>query len=167
MKILFAFFLILNSCNFTESSSDDNVVSSQSSSSQSGFSSENEDFAEECVAEINKYRVLENLPALDRWEESEGCSDLSAKGDSETGKAHDNFGKCGEMAQNECPSWKTVESVLNGCLAMMWDERKLPESAPFSERGHYLNMSSTKYTKVGCGFYKTDDGEVWAVQNFN
>jgi hypothetical protein len=32
--------------------------------------------------------------------------------------------------------------------------------------GHYINMSSTQYTKVACGAYMLPDGKVWAVQDF-
>ncbi len=36
-----------------------------------------------------------------------------------------------------------------------------------AKRGMILiNMSSTKYTKVACGVYRTGSGEVWSVQNF-
>ena len=32
--------------------------------------------------------------------------------------------------------------------------------------GHYVNMASTKYTKVACGFGKAANGGIWAAQNF-
>ncbi len=35
-----------------------------------------------------------------------------------------------------------------------------------SKHGHYINMSSTSYTEVACGFYQTSDGSWWAVQDF-
>ena len=37
---------------------------------------------------------------------------------------------------------------------------------PYSEHGHYINMTNTAYTEVACGFYTTPDGAVWAVQDF-
>jgi hypothetical protein len=45
----------------------------------------------------------------------------------------------------------------------MWNEGP---GEDFSKHGHYINMSSTKYTKVACGFWTTPKGSVWAVQNF-
>ena len=45
----------------------------------------------------------------------------------------------------------------------MWKEGP---GTDFSKHGHYLNMSSTKYTKVACGFFTAPNGQVWAVQNF-
>jgi hypothetical protein len=45
----------------------------------------------------------------------------------------------------------------------MWAEGP---GADFQTHGHYINMSSTKYTKVACGFYETPTGSVWAVQDF-
>jgi hypothetical protein len=44
----------------------------------------------------------------------------------------------------------------------MWNEG--PGS--FSGHGHYINMSSSTYTQVACGFYVMSDGHVWANQNF-
>ncbi len=115
-----------------------------------------------CVAEINKWRATESLPPLQRWNAAEVCTDGECKSDSETGKAHGAFGRCGEQAQNECPGWSgKPEQMIAGCLKMMWDEK-------FSagEKGHYINMKSTRYTKVACGFYVTPTGKVWAIQNF-
>ena len=38
---------------------------------------------------------------------------------------------------------------------------------PFSDHGHYINMTNESYTKVACGFYTTPGGAVWSVQNFS
>jgi hypothetical protein len=35
----------------------------------------------------------------------------------------------------------------------------------FSTHGHYINMTSTSYTMVACGFY-AGGGGVWATQDF-
>ena len=46
----------------------------------------------------------------------------------------------------------------------MWAEGP---GTDFSAHGHYINMSSTDYTQVACGYYTTSDGKtVWAVQDF-
>jgi hypothetical protein len=117
-----------------------------------------------CVDKINEYRATLSLPPLARWADAEVCSDGEAKADSETGQAHSAFGKCGESAQNECPGWPgPVQSLLDGCLQVMWDEGP---GEDFSKHGHYINMSSTSYTQVACGFFQTSQGGYWAVQNF-
>lgn len=120
--------------------------------------------AQHCVDVINQYRATLALPPYERWIEAEVCSGEEAQSDSMTQTPHGAFGQCGEWAQNECPGWPgPPEALLDGCLASMWAEGP---GEPFSEHGHYLNMSSTQYTKVACGFYQTGQGDYWAIQNF-
>jgi hypothetical protein len=54
------------------------------------------------------------------------------------------------------------EAMITGCLEQMWAEGP---GEDFNTHGHYINMSSTSYTKVACGF-ADGMGGVWAVQNF-
>ena len=116
-----------------------------------------------CVDEINVYRATLDLAPYERWREMENCSDEEARHDSEVGIYHDAFGSCDEWAQNECPGWWSIDSIIDGCLADMWAEGP----GAFDEgHGHFLNMSSTSYTEVACGFYETPDGSIWSVQNF-
>ena len=56
-----------------------------------------------------------------------------------------------------------MQQSLDGCLQMMWNEGP---GADFNTHGHYINMSSTKYTKVFCGFYDLGNGKFWSVQDF-
>ncbi len=116
-----------------------------------------------CVDRINAFRATLQLPPLMRWTEQEACTDGQARSDSQSGDAHGAFGDCDEHAQNECPGWKSIDETIQGCLQDMWDEGP---GEPYSEHGHFLNMSSTEYSQVSCGFYETPDGEVWAIQNF-
>jgi len=117
-----------------------------------------------CVNEINMYRATLSLPPYSGWTAAETCADGQSKSDSETGTAHGAFGKCGESAQNECPGWPgPPDTMIKGCLKMMWAEGP---GVPFSAHGHYINMSSTSYKSVACGFYKTPTGSWWAVQDF-
>ena len=116
-----------------------------------------------CVDEINKYRATLGLPGYAGWTSAASCADDQAKSDSESGKAHGAFGKCSEFAQNECPNWPgPPDTLIKGCLKMMWDEGP----GDFATHGHYVNMSSTKYTAVACGYYQTPGGSFWAVQDF-
>jgi hypothetical protein len=112
----------------------------------------------DCVDYINSLRATKGLPALARWEDAETCANGQARSDSGSGEAHGAFGDCGEHAQDECPGWPGLSSIVPGCLDMMWAE------GPGG--GHYENMTSTQSTKVACGFYVTPGGSVWAVQDF-
>ncbi len=137
------------------SSSSSTSSGSTTSSSGGGASTA----AQICVDEINKYRATLGRPAPTRWDTAEPCSDGEAQSDSATGQAHGAFGRCQEMAQNECPGWPgPSNTMIPGCLKAMWGE------GPGG--GHYENMASTRYTKVACGFYVLPNGKVWSVQNF-
>jgi hypothetical protein len=118
---------------------------------------------EDCVRRINQFRCeCQHLQPLMRWHDGEACADMQCSYDAMTGEPHSGFraGICsGGRAQNECPRWgDDPERIIGGCLQLMWDEGP---GEPFSAHGHYLNMSSTSFTHVACGFA---DG--WAIQNF-
>jgi hypothetical protein len=120
--------------------------------------------AEDCVRIINQYRDSIGLPPYDRWTDGESCADGEAESDAEANEPHGSFGSCGEWAQNACAGWLgTPEGMIGNCLQMMWAEGP---GSDFSAHSHYLNMSSTSYTKVACGFTVTPQGTVWAVQDF-
>jgi hypothetical protein len=132
------------------------------------------DVHQDCVDRINQFRrECACLPPLERWTAGEACADEMAEYDS-TRRAHAGFiaGVCeGGSAQNECPGWDSVDEVIEGCLQSMWDEGPPPGSscddACFDMYGHFINMSSTDYSRVACGFFTTLGGEIWAVQNFS
>ena len=121
----------------------------------------------DCVARINQFRLeCLCLPPLERWKSAESCADRMAKYDAMKGQAHAGFkaGVCSPRgyAQNECPGYRGgVSQVLGTCLQQMWDEG----DDPGGENGHYEHMSSTRFSKVACGFYDGGGG-MWAVQNF-
>ena len=117
-----------------------------------------------CVDTINDYRATLGLPPYARWLDAETCGDGEAQMDSVSGKPHSAFGMCGEWAQNECPGWSGPPiDAIAGCLAQMWAEGPGDD---FSSHGHYINMSSTRYTRVACGFYSLPNSSFWAVQDF-
>lgn len=121
------------------------------------------DFHQDCVDRINQFRwECQCLPPLERWVEQEDCSDAQSADDQASNAPHGSFGSCTENAQNTCPNWGSEEQVVTGCLQMMWDEGP---GEPFSEHGHYINMSSTSYSKVACGI-SVSGGQVWSNQNF-
>jgi hypothetical protein len=117
-----------------------------------------------CVKTINDYRATLGLKPYEEDASQDVCVDGQAKADSISMKAHSAFGKCSESAQNECPGWPgPPDTLITGCLKSMWAEGP---GTDFSKHGHYINMSSTSYTKVACGFYQTADGSWWAAQDF-
>ena len=116
-----------------------------------------------CTDRINGFRATLDLPPLDRWRDTEACADAQAEEDSKTGRAHGAFGDCGELAQNECPGWGSLNEIIEGCLQAMWDEGP---GEDYNSHGHYINMTNPDYTRVACGFHVTADGQVWAVQDF-
>jgi hypothetical protein len=122
------------------------------------------DIHQDCVDRINQFRwECQCLPPLARWSDGETCTDQQSAADQSSGQAHGNFGMCGENAQNTCPNWGSEQDVIVGCLQAMWDEGP---GEPFSEHGHYINMSSLDYSRVACGF-SSSGGGVWANQNFS
>ncbi len=121
------------------------------------------DDREDCVRRVNQFRwECQCLPPLQRWTAGEACADQQAAHDAQTNSPHNGFssGICSPRgnAQNECPSWNSWDRVVSGCLQQMWDEGP---GEPFSAHGHYINMSSNRYTMVACG-----EGGGWFVQNF-
>jgi hypothetical protein len=116
-----------------------------------------------CVDRINEFRATEGKPAYARWADQEACASDEARQDAISGESHGAFPQCGELAQNECPGYDSIEEALGSCLDRMWAEGP---GTDFDAHGHYLNMSSTKYTEVACGFYTTSSGEVWVVQDY-
>jgi hypothetical protein len=122
------------------------------------------DTAQLCVDTINQYRATLGLPPYQRWADKEVCASDEATKDAASNMAHGAFGQCGELAQNECPNWPApAESMITSCLEQMWAEGP---GSDFPTHGHYINMSSTKYTKVACGFTAVKNGKLWAVQDF-
>ena len=124
---------------------------------------------EDCVRRINQFRCeCQHLPPLMRWTDGEACADMMAQYDAmHPGMPHAGFiaGICaGGYGENECPGWPSVPATVDGCLQQMWDEGPGPFYGP-PEHGHYLNMSSTTFTMVACGFY-SGSGGVYATQNF-
>lgn len=124
----------------------------------------------DCVIRINQFRCeCQHLPPLMRWTAGEACADQMAMYDAThtADGAHAAFraGICaGGYGQNECPGWPSVESTISGCLQQMWDEGPGDFYGP-PAHGHYINMSSTSFSMVACGFY-SGSGGVYAVQNF-
>jgi len=124
------------------------------------------DRATDCVARINQLRAeCQCLPPLGRWVEGETCADTHAEYDSSR-SPHAGFSEriCAESGsgQNECPGWPNTGAVIDGCLQAMWDEGP---GEDFQLHGHYLNMSSDRFSQVACGFFDGPAGQ-WAVQNF-
>ena len=130
----------------------------------------------DCVARVNQFRACVCLPPLAHWTAGEACADQDSQYDSQQNTAHAgaNANICDwGNAQDECPDWtrSTSESVIDGCLLMMFQEGPPPSGSCtgscYSAHGHYINMTGTGYKNgVAYGFYTTSTGSVWAAQNF-
>jgi hypothetical protein len=130
------------------------------------------EWRQQCVHRINYYRSTIGLGPLARRMDKDSCVDSQCESDAASGTPHGAFGRCGEGAQNECPGWRSLTSIITGCLQSMWDEGPPPvpydscKAACYQAHGHYINMTSPKYESVACGFYITSEDKVWAVQDF-
>ncbi len=117
-----------------------------------------------CVAKTNELRARAGVGSVARRADAEGCGDSEAASDGAASQPHGAFGRCGESSQNECPGWNgTPDSVVSACLQSMFAEGP---GEPYQDHGHYLNMTTAKYTGVACGFAVMPDGRVWMVQDF-
>jgi NAD-dependent dihydropyrimidine dehydrogenase PreA subunit len=134
-----------------------------------------------CLDTINMYRKSVNLSPYTRWTKEEQCVDQEATEDGMMNMPHHSFSTahmCGGYGQNECPNYGPDPiASLPGCLAQMWAEKDSPAcsgcgscdfpfqgctSCPFQMCGHYLNMKSTAFTTVACGFWSGG----WYAQDF-
>ncbi len=122
------------------------------------------DPAQRCVDVINQYRASARLPPLQRWIMNESCVNAEARDSAAMGQPHGAFGRCGELSQNVCPDWAgPPDRMIAPCIQSQWAEGP---GGDYATHGHYINMTSTRYTKVACGYFTTPSGKVWAVQDF-
>ena len=164
VRIVIVSSLLLAACEQGGGDGDGQDVGDDETGGDSNPDNVHDQAAQHCVDVINMYRATIGVAPLQRWTEAETCSNDEAASDSMTGTPHGAFGACGEFAQNECPGWPgPPEQMLDGCLELMWAEGP---GEPFEEHGHYINMSSTAYSMVACGFHETENGSWWSVQNF-
>lgn len=116
-----------------------------------------------CLERTNAYRARLGVPALTARPDKLECADRDAQGDATNGTVHGEAGKCGLMAQNECPAWPgTAAGIVAECLKSMFDEGP---GEPYSAHGHFINMTNPSYHSLACGFYE-QGGKVWLVQNY-
>jgi hypothetical protein len=135
---------------------------------------------QQIVHRVNDYRGTLGLKRLIRNKAMDACVDTQAQMDYASGTAHSAFGHCKEFAQNECPGWTgtkmlaVADNIVTSCMQMMWDEGAPPAGTPcgggttcYSQHGHYINMTSTAYSKMACGFYyNTAAKTMCATQDF-
>lgn len=144
------------------------IACSENGASQELPSGLNEQLRMECLNFTNEKRATEKLTPLLRHEAQELCADQQAANDQAHSDPHGGFQDCDELAQNTCPGWPIDSTdassiqVVQKCLQSMWDEGP---GEDFSQHGHYLNMSSTRYTGLACGF-SVLNGRLWVNMNF-
>lgn len=150
--------LVLLSCGSDDPPSSSGA-SSEASSGASSTTAGGSTVHELCVNVINEYRAKDGLPPFARWTDGETCADGQAESDADTNRPHGAFGRCKELAQNECPGQPgPPEKMIRNCLGLMW--------AQGPGEGHHDMMASTKWKQVACGFHTTSRGAVWSVQNY-
>jgi hypothetical protein len=116
-----------------------------------------------CVAETNAYRASLGIAPVVQRADEQACADQDATGDAANGTVHGGSGHCGWGAQNECPDWPgTPDRIVSSCLASMFREGP---GEPYAKHGHYINMTSTSYKGLACGFHE-QGGHVWLIQDF-
>jgi hypothetical protein len=139
--------------------------------------------AQLCVDTINGYRATRGLPPYQRWSANEPCVGQEAETDGTMMIAHYSFGHthmCGGYGQDECPYYASnpLDSPgITECLALMWAEKDKAEcsgcdacdfpyqgctSCSFEACGHFLNMKSSAFSMVACGFWTGG----WYAQDF-
>ena len=117
-----------------------------------------DDLRKACLDAINQYRSSIGRSALTLRADAGACLDKQSADDGAAGRAHQNFGKCSESAQDECPGWGGDPGTAQaGCLKMMWAE------GPGG--GHYENMANSGYRQVACGYAQVG-AKWWMIQNF-
>ncbi len=122
------------------------------------------DLGQQCVNDVNGHRATLGLPPLQRWAQTETCAASQARDGAATGQPHGAFGRCSEQGQNVCPAWPgPANQMITPCIQSMWNEGP---GADFAAHGHYLNLSSARFTRVACGFYTAPSGQVSLVQDF-
>lgn len=132
------------------------------------------DLQQDCVNRINQFLTqCACLPPLKRRTDGEACANQMAKYDADHDEAHAGVRAmiCQPGgAQNSCPGYGSNNQVIGLCLQQMWDEGPPPRpdctGDCYQEHGHFINMTDPEVTQVACGFYTTESGKVWAVQNF-
>jgi hypothetical protein len=130
------------------------------------------DFAADCVARVNQFRACVCLPPLERATDAEACVNQQAEYDASNG-AHAGFlaNLCQPRAsaQNECPGWGGAKEVVSGCIRQMFTEGPPPTADCtgdcYTQHGHFINMTNTRYTKLACGIF-SNQSETWSAQNF-
>jgi hypothetical protein len=107
------------------------------------------DYAADCVERVNQFRACACVPPLQRKRDAEDCLDQQAAYDVDEGPHAGFIANVCEprgVAQNECPGWPSVDSVVAGCLQSMFDEGPPPseecEGDCYLQHGHFINMTN-------------------------
>lgn len=116
-----------------------------------------------CVEQINVLRASIGIRPLGSWDTASDCADQAAELEALAGPVHGSFGSCGELGQNLCSGYNSIDQVLEVCFKIMWEEGP---GVSFQDHGHYLNMANKNYSMVACGFFTDSQGNVYHVQNF-
>jgi hypothetical protein len=127
-----------------------------------------------CVSETNRYRAMNQKPALAENTALETYADTGANVDYTSSSPHSHFTSTSgggiASAENECPghsgwhlsSGGDMNMLVGQCVAAFYAEGP---GSDYSTHGHYINMMGP-YTKLGCGIYEAANGDVTIVQDY-
>ncbi len=132
----------------------------------------NETALQFCVSETNRYRAMNDKPALTESADLEAYAATGAMVDFSS-LAHNHFtmtsGGGIAFAENECPvqgNWMLqpggdMKVLVGSCVAAFYAEGP---GTDYSTHGHYINMMGA-YATLGCGIYQMGTG-VTIVQDY-
>jgi hypothetical protein len=127
-----------------------------------------------CVAETNRYRMMNSKPALTEAANLDTYADTGAMTDYDSNAPHSHFmstsGGGIASAENECPGhsgWhlspgEDMNALVGMCIAAFYAEGP---GTDYNTHGHYINMMGN-YAKLGCGIYMASNNDVTIIQDY-
>ena len=127
-----------------------------------------------CVSETNRYRAMNQKPALAENTALETYADTGANVDYTSNSPHSHFSSTQgggiAFAENECPGhsgWHLppggdMNMLVGQCVAAFYAEGP---GSDYSTHGHYINMMGA-YAKLGCGIFEAANGDVTIIQDY-
>jgi uncharacterized protein YkwD len=127
-----------------------------------------------CLQTLNQYRAQNGVPALALDGQLSAFSMTAASMLQSTGQPHGYFiseinsgdvwkrGFCGAAGENEAPGWPTngdEDGAIDAILQSMMNE------GPGG--GHYDNIVSRNFTRVGVGLVLDGKGALWFANDFS
>jgi len=126
-----------------------------------------------CVAETNRYRMMDGKPEIAEAANLEQFADTGAQVDYDANSPHMHFSSTSgggiAFAENECPGhsgWHLapggdMNALVGQCVLAFYSEGP---GSDYATHGHYINMMGP-YASLGCGIYYSG-GKITIVQDY-